>query len=113
VYIHVEAPDECGHQGDLAGKIESMRLIDEKIFAPVLAYLKTCGEPYRVLLVPDHRTPVEIRTHSSEPVPYVFFDSEHPLPPSEQKTFSEAAGELGPYFDSGFSLAAHFFGGLQ
>jgi 2,3-bisphosphoglycerate-independent phosphoglycerate mutase len=107
----VEAPDECGHQGDLAGKIESMSLIDEKIFGPVVEYLKTCGEPYRVLLVPDHRTPIEIRTHSLEPVPYVLFDSEHPLPPSEQKAFSEAAGELGPYFDSGFSLAAHFFGG--
>jgi 2,3-bisphosphoglycerate-independent phosphoglycerate mutase len=111
VYIHVEAPDECGHQGDLTGKIESMRLIDEKIFAPVLSYLKTCGEPYRVLLAPDHRTPTEIRTHSSEPVPYVFFDSENPLPPSDEKAFSEAAGEPGPYFDSGFALAAHFFGG--
>ncbi|MDR2296121.1 MAG: cofactor-independent phosphoglycerate mutase [Clostridiales Family XIII bacterium] len=110
VYIHVEAPDECGHQGDLAGKIEAMRLTDEKIFAPVLAYLQGCGEPYRVLVVPDHRTPIAIRTHSSEPVPYVFFDSEKPLPPDEGKVFSEAAGEAGPYFDSGPALADHFFG---
>jgi 2,3-bisphosphoglycerate-independent phosphoglycerate mutase len=111
VYIHVEAPDECSHQGDLAGKIEAMRLIDGKIFGPVLAYLKTCGEPYRVLLAPDHRTPVEIRTHSPEPVPYMFFDSENPLPLSGQKAFSEAAGGLGPYFDSGCALADRFFGG--
>ncbi|MDR2770473.1 MAG: cofactor-independent phosphoglycerate mutase [Clostridiales Family XIII bacterium] len=110
VYIHVEAPDECGHQGDLAGKIESLRLTDEKIFAPVLAYLQGCGEAYRVLVVPDHRTPIEIRTHSSEPVPYVFFDSEHPLPPDASKTFSEAAGERGPYIGSGQALAEHFFG---
>ena len=111
VYVHVEAPDECGHQGDLAGKIEAMRLTDEKILAPVLAYLQGCGEAYRVLVVPDHRTPIEIRTHSSEPVPYVFFDSENPLPPDESKAFSEAAGERGPHFDSGPALAARFFGG--
>jgi 2,3-bisphosphoglycerate-independent phosphoglycerate mutase len=110
VYIHVEAPDECGHQGDLAGKVESLRLIDEKIFGPVLAYLQGCGEPYRVLVLPDHRTPIEIRTHSSEPVPYVFFDSEKPLPPDARKAFSEAACELGPRFDSGCALADHFFG---
>ncbi|MDR2295401.1 MAG: cofactor-independent phosphoglycerate mutase [Clostridiales Family XIII bacterium] len=110
VYIHVEAPDECGHQGDLAGKIEAMRLTDEKIFAPVLEYLRGCGEAYRVLLVPDHRTPIEIRTHSSEPVPYLFFNSEKPLPPDARKAFSETAGERGPYFDSGPALAGHFFG---
>jgi 2,3-bisphosphoglycerate-independent phosphoglycerate mutase len=111
VYIHVEAPDECGHQGDLAGKVESMRLTDEKIFGPVLEYLRGCGEPYRILVVPDHRTPIEIRTHSSEPVPYVLFSSENPLPPSDHKAFSEAAGGLGPSFDSGCALAEHFFGG--
>jgi 2,3-bisphosphoglycerate-independent phosphoglycerate mutase len=112
VYIHVEAPDECGHQGDLPGKIESMRRIDEKIFGPVLAYLETCGEAYRILVVPDHRTPIELRTHSSEPVPYVFFDSEHPLPPSADKAFTEAAGAGGPCFESGCALADHFFGGV-
>ncbi|MDR2088135.1 MAG: cofactor-independent phosphoglycerate mutase [Clostridiales Family XIII bacterium] len=110
VYIHVEAPDECGHQGDLPGKIESMRRIDTDIFAPVLAYLQGCGEPYRVLVVPDHRTPIEIRTHSSEPVPYVFFDSERPLPSDADKAFSEAAGERGPRFAGGPALADHFFG---
>jgi 2,3-bisphosphoglycerate-independent phosphoglycerate mutase len=111
VYIHVEAPDECGHQGDLPGKIESMRRIDEDVFAPVSAYLRDCGEAYRILVVPDHRTPIEIRTHSSEPVPYVFFDSARSLPPAADKAFSEAAGERGPYFDSGAALADHFFGG--
>jgi 2,3-bisphosphoglycerate-independent phosphoglycerate mutase len=111
VYIHVEAPDECGHQGDLAGKIESLRLTDEKIFGPVLAYLETCGEPYRILTVPDHRTPIELRTHSSEPVPYVLFDSEHPQAPSADKAFTEAAGAAGPHFESGCALANRFFGG--
>jgi 2,3-bisphosphoglycerate-independent phosphoglycerate mutase len=110
VYIHVEAPDECGHQGDLAGKIEAMRLTDEKIFGPLLDYLRGCGESYRVLLVPDHRTPIEIRTHSLEPVPYLFFDSEKALPPDARKAFSETAGERGPHFDSGPALANRFFG---
>ena len=74
VYIHVEAPDECSHQGDLAGKIKSLEFIDDRIIKPVGEYLKNSGEDYRILVVPDHRTPVEIRTHSSEPVPFVIYD---------------------------------------
>ncbi|MDR3296575.1 MAG: cofactor-independent phosphoglycerate mutase [Clostridiales Family XIII bacterium] len=111
VYIHVEAPDECGHQGDLEGKIESMRRIDAEVFKPVHDYLKACGEPYRILVVPDHRTPMEMRTHSAEPVPFVLFDSENPLPEDAGKAFSEQAGQKGTYYDSGHALADRFFGG--
>ncbi|MDR0569843.1 MAG: cofactor-independent phosphoglycerate mutase [Clostridiales Family XIII bacterium] len=110
VYIHVEAPDECAHQGDLPGKLEAMRLIDEKVFKPVVDYLEGTGEAYRVLVVPDHKTPMEIRTHSSEPVPFVLFDSENRLPEDEGKAFSESAGERGGFYGSGAALADRFFG---
>lgn len=75
VYIHVEAPDECGHHGDAEGKVKSIELIDEKIVAPVMAYLKESGEEYRVLLTPDHPTPLEKKTHVRDAVPFVIYDS--------------------------------------
>ena len=109
IYIHVEAPDECAHQGDLDGKLKSLEHIDEEIFKPVSEYLADSGEHYRILIVPDHRTPMEIRTHSSESVPFVLFDSKLALSEDEGKAFSESAGERGGFYDSGCALAKHFF----
>ncbi len=70
VYIHVEAPDECGHRHEISEKVYSIEQIDHKIIAPVMDYLRGCGEDYSVLLMPDHPTPLDIRTHTSEPVPF-------------------------------------------
>jgi len=109
VFTHVEAPDECSHTGDLDGKLKSLELIDQKIFKPVTEYLESSGEPYRVLVLPDHMTPVEIRTHSSEPVPFILFDSQNKLPADETKAFSEACGKQGRFFNSGSDLADYFF----
>ena len=75
VYIHVEAPDEMGHQGNLAHKVQSIEEIDKKIIAVVKKALDESGEPYRILVLPDHPTPICIRTHTSDPVPYVLYDS--------------------------------------
>lgn len=75
VYIHVEAPDECGHHGDLEEKIRSIELIDEKIIAPVMDYLEKCGEDYAVLLTPDHPTPIECKTHVRDSVPFAIYSS--------------------------------------
>jgi 2,3-bisphosphoglycerate-independent phosphoglycerate mutase len=112
VYVHVEAPDECSHQGQRAEKIKALELIDSKVLAPILEYLKGSGEDYRVLIVPDHRTPIEIRTHSAEPVPYVLYDSREgdSLDKDDNRAFSERAGEKGKFFDSGTALADVFFG---
>jgi 2,3-bisphosphoglycerate-independent phosphoglycerate mutase len=109
VYIHLEAPDECGHQGDLDGKIRSMELIDEKIVAPLYHYLETCGEPYRMLILPDHRTPISLRTHTSDPVPYVLYDSQRTQHQEEHAFTEDAAEASGRRFDSGVALADHFF----
>ena len=75
VYIHVEAPDEMGHQGNLHHKVESIEYIDEKIVAVVKKALDDAHEDYRILVLPDHPTPIHLRTHTSDPVPYVLFDS--------------------------------------
>ncbi len=74
-YIHVEAPDEMGHQGNLWHKIESIESIDEKIVNVVTKHLDVSGEDYRLLILPDHPTPLCIRTHSAEAVPYMLYDS--------------------------------------
>lgn len=73
VYLHMEAPDECGHQGDSEGKVKSIELIDEKVVGYILSELE--GEDLKILVCPDHPTPLITKTHSSEPVPFVIYDS--------------------------------------
>jgi len=75
VYIHVEAPDEMGHQGSVEKKIKAIEFLDEKVVKVVKEGLDNYGEPYRILIMPDHPTPICIRTHTAEPVPYLFYDS--------------------------------------
>lgn len=75
VYLHFEAPDECGHRGEPENKVKSIEEIDSRVLTPVLSYLDGCGEPYRILIMPDHPTPLDIKTHSPEPVPYLIYDS--------------------------------------
>ncbi len=70
VYIHVEAPDECGHRHEVSEKIYSIEQIDHKIVGPVMEYLQGCGEDYAALLMPDHPTPLSLMTHTSDPVPF-------------------------------------------
>ena len=76
VYIHVEAPDECGHRAEIENKILSIEKIDSLILAPVVEYLRSTGENFHVMCLPDHPTPIEIRTHSMEPVPFFIYRSE-------------------------------------
>lgn len=109
VYMHLEGPDECSHQGDRDGKITCLEDIDRKVLKPVVEYFREAGEDFRILEVPDHRTPLAIRTHSATPVPFVIYDSTNEEAYDEAKNFSEKAGEKGMYFDSGFELADFFF----
>lgn len=75
VYIHIEAPDECGHRGELENKIKSIEFIDDKIVKPIVKALEAKGEAFRMLILPDHPTPIALRTHTGNPVPYVLYDS--------------------------------------
>ena len=79
VYVHVEAPDECGHRGEAANKVRAIELIDAKILGPIRKALEAQGD-YRILLLPDHPTPLAIKTHSPEPVPYLIYDSRKKQP---------------------------------
>ena len=76
VYVHVEAPDECGHRAETDNKILSIELIDQKILAPLYEYLSSRSEPFKIMVLPDHPTPIRIRTHSIDPVPFMIYSSE-------------------------------------
>lgn len=75
VYIHVEAPDECGHRHEIENKVKAIELIDAKILAPVKKALDDSGEAYRILIMPDHATPLALKTHTNDPIPYMIYDS--------------------------------------
>ncbi|RJQ49715.1 MAG: cofactor-independent phosphoglycerate mutase [Nitrospiraceae bacterium] len=75
VYVHVESPDEAGHSGNYENKVKAIEDFDALVVGPVMQGLEERFKDYRVLLMPDHATPVEIRTHSSEPVPFAVVDS--------------------------------------
>lgn len=74
VFLHVEAPDECGHMGDARLKVQAIELFDHRVVGPVWRALEERGEPYRLLLCTDHRTPVSVRSHTREPVPMIKVD---------------------------------------
>ena len=74
-YLHIEAPDEMGHQGSAERKIQAIENIDRRVLGPLTRQLDDAGTPYRLLVLPDHPTPVRLRTHVAEPVPYLLYDS--------------------------------------
>ncbi len=76
VFVHVEAPDEAGHEGDLAKKIQAIEDFDARIVGPVFKGLKDAGEPFRLVVTMDHFTPISLRTHTRQAVPVCMFDSE-------------------------------------
>ncbi|MBH1942430.1 cofactor-independent phosphoglycerate mutase [Mobilitalea sibirica] len=75
VYIHVEAPDEMGHQGNVANKIKAIEFLDQRVIKLVYEAMKKSGVDFRLLVMPDHPTPIWCRTHTSDPVPYILYDS--------------------------------------
>ena len=75
VYVHVEAPDEMAHQGLTEEKILSIEYLDSRIVAPIKKAMEDAGEEFRMLILPDHPNPIRYRTHTGDPVPYVFYDS--------------------------------------
>lgn len=107
VYVHVEAPDEMGHQGSVERKVQAIENLDEHVIKPVYEGLKAAGVDFRMLVMPDHPTPIRLRTHTSNPVPYMIYDST-----SEQDNtwnYNEAEGEnSGHNRAKGYELMGYF-----
>jgi 2,3-bisphosphoglycerate-independent phosphoglycerate mutase len=103
VYIHIEAPDEMGHQGNLHHKVQSIEEIDKNVIAVVKKALDDANEAYRILVLPDHPTPICKRTHTSDAVPYVLYDSTDLK--NNCTTFCEKNAEkTGAYLQEGYRL---------
>ena len=108
VYLHVEAPDEAGHMGNLRLKIESIEAFDEKVVGALLKGMKKF-ERYKVLVLPDHPTPLSVRTHTADPVPYAIYSNEGASPSARGKKFDEvSAGQSGISIEKGFELIERF-----
>ncbi len=106
-YIHVEAPDEMGHQGSAERKVQAIEFIDEQIVGVAKRALDASGEPYRMLILPDHPTPVALRTHTSDPVPYLLYDSTKKV--NGPAVYTEETAAASEYnFDEGYRLMGHF-----
>ena len=107
VYLHMEAPDECGHHGDAKNKIYSIEQID-KVVETIVCGLKKRGEDFKVLIAPDHPTPLSIMTHCSDPVPYLIYDSRKEIVGADAYD-EDNAKNTGKYIEEGYTLINKLF----
>lgn len=109
VYIHMEAPDECGHHGDLKNKIYSIEQIDDKVVKTVVNGLEERGEDYAILICPDHPTPIATMTHCSDPVPYMLYRKGKNLSNGAISFNEEQASKTGAFVEKGYELILKLF----
>ena len=109
-YIHVEAPDEMGHQGSAERKIQSIEYLDQRLIRLVKEGLDAAGEEYRMLILPDHPTPIQVRTHVADPVPYLLYDSTAPEKHDWHYNEKEAQNS-GIRVSHGWDMMKYLFGG--
>lgn len=107
-YIHVEAPDEMGHQGSVENKIKAIENLDTRVIRIVVDEMTRADEDFRMLVMPDHPTPIRCRTHTSDSIPYLLYDSTMPVQGTAE--YSEAAGRsTGKLIEQGYKLIDHLF----
>ncbi len=103
VYLHMEAPDEAGHRGEIENKVKAVELIDSIVVKKVYEYLQNCGEDFNILIMPDHPTPICLKTHTSDPVPFAMYKSK--APQNCQMVYNEDnALKSGIYYEKGYQL---------
>ena len=109
VYLHVEAPDECGHRKEIFNKVKAIEYLDLRILAPIIEYFENSGDDYKILVMPDHPTPLSIMTHTHEPVPFMIYDSRKVSEKSEEASYDEKyASSTSIFYDKGYQLIDHF-----
>ena len=107
-YIHVEAPDEMGHQGSVEKKIQAIEYLDDRVIRLVKEGLDASGKDYRMLVLPDHPTPINVKTHTGNPVPYLLYDSRKQEKHS-WKYNEEEAKKTGKFLEKGYELLGYLF----
>ena len=108
VYVHIEAPDECGHRQEIENKVKAIELIDKHVVNVIKNTLDAKEEPYKLMILPDHPTPLALRTHTSDPVPFLIYQNNDPKDFPEQKYDEFCSKETGIYFDEGYKLMQYF-----
>lgn len=109
VYLHIESPDEAGHQGELEKKIWAIEQVDKEVVGRVIDALDQFDD-IRIMIAPDHPTPIAVRTHTSEPVPFLIYDKNHPYP-SPVTGYDEEGALAGKLYESGPLLMERFIKG--
>ena len=107
VFLHIEAPDECGHRGEIENKVRAIELIDEKVLTPLLKEMKQFGH-FRIMLLPDHATPLALKTHTRDAVPFVIYDSKKAVTTKATGYDEKQAAATGVYVENGFELMGRF-----
>lgn len=108
-YIHVEAPDEMGHQGSTERKVQAIQYLDQRVIRLIKEQMDAAGEEYRLLVLPDHPTPIRVRTHTADPVPYLLYDSTKP----QEYTWlynEREAKESGIFREKGYEMMKYLLG---
>lgn len=108
VYVHIEAPDECGHRFEIENKVKAIELIDEKVVGPIIDGLESMGTPYRIMILPDHPTPLALGTHTSNPVPFIIYDSTNIKKQVVTSYTEEQAETTGLFIKEGHTLMKNF-----
>jgi 2,3-bisphosphoglycerate-independent phosphoglycerate mutase len=94
VFVHIEVPDEAGHEGSLEKKLQAVEDFDSRIVAPILKHAEVSGEPFTILLLPDHPTPISLKTHTRDPIPFAIYRTDKDEP-DETKVFDEESVKKG------------------
>ena len=108
VYIHMEAPDECGHRHEIENKVKSIELIDREVVSYIKEELEKDGTEYRMLILPDHPTPLKLRTHTRDSVPYIIYDSTNPIKNDVTSYTEDEAKKSGILIEEGHKLMERF-----
>ena len=110
VFIHIEAPDECGHRREIENKVRSIELIDERVLPVLLEGLREYGE-YKIMILPDHPTPLSTATHARDPVPFLIYHSLWEMDSGASSFTEESAAATGIFFENGPDLMKFFIKG--
>jgi len=108
IYIHMEAPDECGHRHEIENKVKSIELIDDIVVGYVMDEMEKMGEDYKILVLPDHPTPLNLRTHTRDAVPYIIYDSTNKKQSGIESYTEQNAKKSGIVIEKGFELMDKF-----
>ena len=107
VCLHLEAPDECTHNGDLPGKVQSIEWLSSRLVGPLVERMEKAGMDHRILLLSDHKTLTSNRGHDGDPVPFLLYDSR--VDTGRGGAYTEKEGEKGPFLDHGYDLLSRLF----